>query len=123
QACVAVRMPGARNHFKVLSPLVASLLVAYSTRIDPVSQKRFGLVALGAGDRQGCHRVFAEAEQPFSAVEAVLEAPQFGAVRLDEQMQAAAIRQLEGPLAAFDESDFKFLERHLGVSPCCVLRR
>lgn len=49
--------------------------------------------------------------------EAVLEPPEFRAIRLDEQIEAAAIGELEGLLTGFGVANAEFRQGQVGVSP------
>jgi len=85
----------------------------------PGRKERLGRAVLLACGGKGNAGIFAEAEQLFLAVESVFEAPELRSVELDEEVQAAAVGQLEGPPPALGISDLEFLQRHLKVSPVC----
>src|SRR5690606_25881549 len=93
--------------------LVLTLLYG---RIGPVREHPLRLVTLAASFGQRRHRIWTERQQLLFAREPVLQPPELAAVYLNDEVQAAAVRQLKRPFLGLGLSDRKISQGHWGVS-------
>ena len=86
--------------------------LSLATRVDAGGHLGPRLGATCARQRQRDLRVGAERQRVAAALEDVVEAPEGGPARLDEQVQAVAVRQADGRGAGLCSPDLRIAEGH-----------